>query len=149
MAVILQKYANDVIPIEYVDSICESSYIESINSLTMKKIRELNSEAMIYGSSDVTPHLVKSKSDIDSKPFGLWILKSKDSYKLELYEKKISLGLIYNSYVVDKICEYYYIKCKRVVPRIVVETNKFEQFETELEKAVRRFKYPAERQSQG
>lgn len=133
------------IPIVYVDSICESSYIESINSMAMKKIREMNSEAMIYGSSDITPHLAKSKIEISAKPQGIWIIKSDNPYRLQIFEKKISVGILYNSCTIDEIYDFSYAKCKRTVPHIVVKPNGFELFENELEDVVHQFKYRAER----
>jgi hypothetical protein len=138
-----------VTPTEYVDSIVASSYINAINCKVMRTIRKLNFEDAVYGTSDVNPLLVNAEADLDSREPGFWIVNtSKDTkYSLTLYQRIKHAGYIslFDSYENKKLCEFYYIKCKRSVPRITVKPTRFEKFETELKAAVSGFKVNAER----
>jgi hypothetical protein len=107
----------------------------------MQTIRELNkpnSSESKYGPSNLSSLLVSSKKQISSKDPGYWILKKEtnNSYKVTLYEHVKYPGYVMDSYEIIKICEIYYVKCGRTVPRIVKKPSKFEKFETELENAV-------------
>lgn len=135
-------------PIVFVDSIITSSYIEAVNKAVTKVIRKLSFSELVFGSSDVSPYLVKSETEIDSKGPGFWIIKNEtgDSYSLTIYEHKVYPGkVLWNSHEIRKVCEFYYVKCDRVVPRIFKKPTKFEKFTDELEKAVTVFKNRAER----
>lgn len=137
--------SEQVEPIVYVDSITQSSYIYEINNYVMRTIRELcspDSSEPKYGKSDVSSLLVSSENQIRSKEPGFWIMKKEntDMYKVILYEHVKHQGYLMNSYEVVKICEFYYVKCGRVVPRIVNTPTKFQKFESELEDAVLKHK---------
>jgi hypothetical protein len=128
-------------PVVYVDSLTQSSYIYEINNIMMQTIRELNkpdSSESKYGSSNLSSLLVSSKKQISFKDPGYWILKNEtnDSYKVTLYEHVKYPGYVMDSYEITEICEIYYVKCGRTVPRIVKKQTKFEKFESELENAV-------------
>jgi hypothetical protein len=140
-------------PVEYVDSIVESSFINSLSAIVMRKVRELNMEADIFGSSDVRSILVESESDLNSQEEGFYVIDTsvRDSNKvlthsLTLYQRiKYPGRLFWDSYENRKLFEFYNVKCKRTVPRIVKKPTRFQQFETELEEAVKGFKGNAER----
>ena len=139
-----QEHVHDQVvvePVVYVDSITQSSYIYEINNCVMQMIRKLDnpdSSESRYGKSDVSSLLVSSKKQISSKDPGYWILKKEntDSYKVTLYEHIKHPGYLMDSYEVVRLCELYYVKCGRTVPRLVKKPTKFEKFETELEEAV-------------
>ena len=139
-------------PVEYVDSLIESSYINAIKTIIMRKVRELNFDDEIYGSSDITPFIATSEADLNTKDIGFWILDTtiKDSDKRvvthssTLYQR-IRHGSWWYSYENIKLFEFYGVKCKRSVPRIVKKPTRFQQFEDELESAVKGFRSNAER----
>lgn len=145
--------AETVEPIEYIDSIVESSYINAINTSVMREVRELNFEDEVYGSSDVRPLLIDSEKELASQEDGFWVIDTsvRDprqnilKHSLTLYQKIKYPGRIWNSYETRKICEFYNVKCKRTVPRIVKKPTRFQQFEFELADAVKGFKSNAER----
>lgn len=144
---------NSCEPIEYIDSLAESSFINAINTAVMKRVRELSFEANVYGTSDVRPILISSESELTSKDAGLWVLDTsiRDpennifKHSLTIYQRIKYPGKIWNSFENRKIVEYYNVKCKRTVPQFPKEKTNFQKFEEELETKVKSFKINAER----
>jgi hypothetical protein len=141
-------------PIEYVDSIVESAYINAINTTVMKKVRELSFEADIFGSSDVQSIMVETETDLNSKEDGYYVIdtsirdadKNILTHSLTLYQRIEHRGTFFwSSYENRKLFEFYNTKCKRTVPHITKKPTHFQKFETELEEAVKGFKGNAER----
>lgn len=147
----IAPHGNTTIPIEYIDSIIISSYIEAIKCIAMKSIRADRGEEA-YGSSDITQYLVESENAISSKESGYWIIETNiegddntnASYNLVVYKHTVTPGMIFTSYDTSKLCEVYYVKCKRIVPKIIVKPSAFEMFGIELESVVSQFKNRAE-----
>lgn len=149
-----KKRKKDILePIEYIDSIVASSYINAINVSATKLIRELDPKSKItiesFGLNNITPYLVKSVSDISRD--GISIIKKVDpndeeSYTLTLYKRTdYNMYYIYPSYTIQKIYKLYCVKCKRTVPRMVKQQSRFEKFQSELEEAVSTLTSNAER----
>lgn len=144
--------APELEPVVYVDSLIESSYIDAIKTIIMRKVRELNFDDEIYGSSDITPNIVTSEADLNTKDIGFWILdttvrdsdKRVTTHSFTLYQR-IRHGSWWYSYENIKLFEFYNVKCKRSVPRIAKKPTRFQQFTDELESAVSEFKSNAER----
>lgn len=144
---------SDPDPIEYVDSIATSSYINAVDKAITQTIRELTSNleselnTTIYGSSDIRAYIVESELELASKGAGLWIIKSEsnNSYRLTLYENVVNVGYLYNSCETKKLAEFYYALCRRTVPRIFKTPTTYQKFENELESVVILFKNRAEK----
>lgn len=148
-----KDHVETIEPIEYIDSIAESSYINAINTAIMREIRKLSFEAEVFGKSDVSHVMIKSEDELSSKDEGFWILdtskrepdKNMLTHSLTLYQKIKYSGIFWDSYETHKIAEFYNVECKRVVPRIIIKPTRFEKFETELESRVKEFRENAER----
>lgn len=149
-----KKKNKDIVePIEYIDSIVASSYVNAINTSATKLIRELDPTLKLtiesFGLNDITPYLVNSVSDITRE--GISIIKKVDpndeeSYTLTLYKRtNYNIYYIYSSYDIQKIYKIYCVKCKRTVPRMIKQKSKFEKFQSELEEAVSALTPNAER----
>jgi len=148
--------AESLEPIEYVDSIVESSYINALNTALMKRVRELSFEDELFGTSDINPLLIK-ETYLNTKDEGFWAIdtsvrdpqKKVLTHSLTLYQRIKIPGTIWgsywSSYETRKICEFYNVKCKRTVPRIITKPTRFQHFQTELATAVKTFKNNAER----
>lgn len=154
MSVIMKKtydgsagLGESVEPIEYVDSIIESSFVNAINIAAVKhigKMQDIKMNTEAYGISNITPYIKKSVKDI-TKP-GVWIVQeASDSYALTLYRRSDYTYFYYPTYDINKICKIYSVKCKRTVPRLIKQPTAFEVFESELEIAVSKMTRNAER----
>jgi hypothetical protein len=136
MAVIMRHDADEIVPIEYIDSILSDSYRKATNDNAVKFINELKD--IEYGSLDMEEYLTNTLYDEEHKESCYRIIRSTTNgkYVLTVYKINVHKGYIYNSYSTKELAKFYYVKCKRTVPKMPKMTTLFDDFCDELKARV-------------
>lgn len=130
------------VPILYIDSINRDSYMIEMKGALTRFLRDNDPSFNNMVDKKIYFKLlsINNINDINNKKLGYYYIINESEQTLTLYEKTLSIGYIYNSYIVKKIFMLQYTVCSKIVPRVFKKTSLFDNFSQELITKVSEFR---------